>query len=258
MPQHALSVRDKAPYPNGRARHAAPTAPCKKDAIRSWLRKNRIPVSDDCLKAEGVAILETGAPAPTYALDELASEQGHEILRTPPSPPERPPMETCWAVVKNQMARKSKFPMAHLLAQLDDAFDSVTAETCSGLIKKVREVEDKYWTEDARLDRWQSVVSIHMTGTIGGPQGGQRAARGGRGGRGDGRPWRGCPGPSSRRMGARGRAPLAGRQPQWRTFCQPSGKTGWRNLRRNSMASRGRCAGGDGPLGGRCREPCGL
>jgi hypothetical protein len=45
--------------------------------------------------------------------------------------------------------------MAHLLEQLDDAFDSVTEETCSGLIKKVREVEDKYWTEDARLDRWQ-------------------------------------------------------------------------------------------------------
>jgi hypothetical protein len=64
-------------------------------------------------------------------------------------------METCWAVVKNHIARKRKFTMAHLLEQLDDAFDSVTEETCSGLIKKVREVEDKYWTEDARLDRWQ-------------------------------------------------------------------------------------------------------
>ena len=37
--------------------------------------------------------------------------------------------------------------MAHLLEQLDDAFDSVTEETCSGLIKKVREVEDKYWSQ---------------------------------------------------------------------------------------------------------------
>src|SRR5687768_6145079 len=83
------------------------------------------------------------------------SEQGHEILRTPPYHPELQPIETCWAVVKNQIARKSKFTMAHLLEQLDDAFDSVTEETCSGLIKKVREVEDKYWREDAQLDRWQ-------------------------------------------------------------------------------------------------------
>jgi hypothetical protein len=84
------------------------------------------------------------APAPIYALDELATAQGHEILRTPPSHPELQPIETCWAVVKNQMARKSKFTMAHLLEQLDDAFASVTEETCSGLIKKVRQVEDKY------------------------------------------------------------------------------------------------------------------
>jgi hypothetical protein len=45
--------------------------------------------------------------------------------------------------------------MAHLLEQLDDAFDSVTEETCTGLIQKVREVEDKYWREDAQLDRGQ-------------------------------------------------------------------------------------------------------
>ena len=64
-------------------------------------------------------------------------------------------VETCWAVVKNQIARKNKFTMAHLLEQLDDAFGSVTEETCTGLIKKVREVEDKYWREDARLDREQ-------------------------------------------------------------------------------------------------------
>ena len=100
-------------------------------------------------------ILEKVAPAPTYALEELASAQGHEILRTPPDHPELQPIETCWAVVKNRIARKSKFTMAHLLEQLDDAFDSVTEETCAGLIKKVREVEDKYWREDARLDREQ-------------------------------------------------------------------------------------------------------
>jgi hypothetical protein len=45
--------------------------------------------------------------------------------------------------------------MAHLLEQLDDAFASVTEETCTGWIKQVREVEDKYWREDAQLDRGQ-------------------------------------------------------------------------------------------------------
>jgi len=155
IPKHSLIMMDNAPYHNVLSPHSAPTASGKKAEIRAWLMKNRIPVREDCLKAELVEILEKVAPAPTYALDELASAQGHEILRTPPYHPELQPIETCWAVVKNQMARKSKCTMAHLLEQLDDAFDSVTEETCTGLIKKVREVEDKYWREDAQLDRGQ-------------------------------------------------------------------------------------------------------
>ena len=139
IPKHSLIIMDNAPYHNVLSPHSAPTASCKKDEIRVWLIKNRIPVREDCLKAELVEVLDKVAPAPTYALDEFASEQGHEILRTPPYHPELQPIETCWAVVKNQIARKNKFTMAHLLEQLDDAFDSVTEETCTGLIKKVRE-----------------------------------------------------------------------------------------------------------------------
>ena len=41
--------------------------------------------------------------------------------------------------------------MANLLTQINEAFGCVTAKTCSGLIKKVREVEDKFWKEDAML-----------------------------------------------------------------------------------------------------------
>ena len=155
MPKHSLILMDNAPYHNVLSPHSAPTASGKKDQIRAWLLKNRIPVREDCLKAELLEILEKVAPAPTYALDELASAQGHAIVRPPPYHPELQPMETCWAVVKNQIARKSKCTMAHLVEQLDDAFDSVTAETCAGLIRKVREVEDKYWREDARVERGQ-------------------------------------------------------------------------------------------------------
>jgi transposase len=154
IPSNSLIIMDNAPYHNALSCHSAPTATCKKDRISAWLRKNRIPVRDDCLKAELVEILEKVAPAPTYALDELAADQGHEILRTPPYHPELQPIETCWAVVKNQIARTSKLTMSHLLEQLDDAFESVTEETCSGVIKKVRKVEDAFWTEDARLDQW--------------------------------------------------------------------------------------------------------
>ena len=40
----------------------------------------------------------------------------------------------------------------NLLIQLEDAFESVTEKTCSGLINKIRQIEDKFWEEDALLD----------------------------------------------------------------------------------------------------------
>ena len=151
IPQKSLIIMDNASYHNVLSPHSAPTAACKKDKIRSWLAENNIPLREDCLKVEMVEVLNKISPAPTYDLDEIAAEYGHKILRTPPYHPELQPIETCWAVVKNKISRACDFTMANLLNQLDDAFAGVTAKTCVGLAKKVREVEDRFWKEDAVL-----------------------------------------------------------------------------------------------------------
>jgi transposase len=152
IPDGSLIIMDNASYHNGVSTHSPPTVMSKKQEIRSWLEQNNIPLSEDCLKVEMVEILTKMAPTPIYALDEIAEERGHEVLRTPPYHPELQPIETCWGVVKNQIARRCDFTMANLVAQLENAFSSVTAQTCSGLIKKVRKVEDRFWTEDMLLD----------------------------------------------------------------------------------------------------------
>ena len=120
--------------------------------MRLWLAKNNVPVSEDCLKPEMIELLKKIAPAPSYAIDLIAEQAGHEVLRTTPYHPERQPIETCWGIVKNQVARNCDFTMANLLLQLDKAFASVTEQTCKGLIKKIRQVEDDFWTSDAELD----------------------------------------------------------------------------------------------------------
>lgn len=152
IPEGSLITMDNASYHNVLATHSAPTAKCKKEKIRSWLEQNNIPLREDCLKVEMVEVLNKIAPSPTYILDELAAKHGHELLRTPPYHPELQPIETCWGVVKNQVARTCDFTMANLVSQLEDAFSSVTAKTCSGLIKKVRKIEDRFWREDVLLD----------------------------------------------------------------------------------------------------------
>ncbi|XPS84480.1 uncharacterized protein Dvar_24980 [Desulfosarcina variabilis str. Montpellier] len=42
--------------------------------------------------------------------------------------------------------------MDNLILQLERAFDKVTSKTCAGLIRKIRDVEDAFWRDDAALD----------------------------------------------------------------------------------------------------------
>ncbi len=153
IPDNSLIIMDNASCHNILSPLSAPTPSCKKENIQSWLERNSIPVKEDCLKAELVEILAKVGPQPTYILDEIAGEQGHEILRTPPYHPELQPIETCWGIVKNEIARNCDFTMENLILQLEKAFDKVTSKTCAGLIMKIREVEDAFWRDDAALDK---------------------------------------------------------------------------------------------------------
>ena len=152
IPKSSLIVLDNASYHNVLSERSNPTPSSKKEDIADWLRKNSVPISDDSLKAELIEILNKIAPAPTYALDEIASDKEHKVIRTPPYHPELQPIETCWGVVKNSVARHCDFTMANLHKQLNIAFDRVTSDTCSGIIKRVKAIEDKYWNEDNSLE----------------------------------------------------------------------------------------------------------
>jgi len=153
LPENALIVMDNASYHNALASGSAPTPTCTKAKIRAWLEANKIPCKEDCLKVELVEILKKIGPSPLYAVDEIALNNGHEVVRTPPYHPELQPIEICWGVVKNEVARHCDFTMENMLSQLDNAFKKVTAKTCQGILKKVRDVEEKFWKEDARLDQ---------------------------------------------------------------------------------------------------------
>ena len=38
--------------------------------------------------------------------------------------------------------------MKNLIKQLEVGFEKVTGKTCTEIIKKVRDIEDSFWTED--------------------------------------------------------------------------------------------------------------
>lgn len=153
IPENSLIIIDNASYHNTLAPGSPPTPNCSKKKIRDWLETNNAPCNKDCLKSELVELLKKLAPAPVYVVDLMAQNRGHEVVRTPPYHPELQPIETCWGVVKNEVARHCDFTMDNLLEQLDKGFEKVTASTCQSIIKRVREIEDKFWKEDALLDK---------------------------------------------------------------------------------------------------------
>lgn len=153
IPANSLIVMDNAPYHSILSENSAPTSGCSKARIQHWLELNGVASSADCLKAELVEILIKMAPASTFAIDELAQKYGHEVVRTPPYHPELQPIEICWGVLKNEIARNCDFTMKNLEIQLEEAFNKITAQTCRKIIKRVRAVEDKFWEEDAELEK---------------------------------------------------------------------------------------------------------
>jgi len=155
IPNASLIIMDNASYHNILSDYSAPTPTCSKEKIRTWIEANNIPCKDDCLKVELIDILRKIAPEPTYNIDIIARQHGHEVIRTPPYHPELQPIEMCWGILKNEVARHCDFTLDNLTLQLEHAFEKITATTCQGIIKKVRSVEDRFWEDDARLDRQQ-------------------------------------------------------------------------------------------------------
>ena len=143
---------DNASYHNTLSIHSPPTPTCSKRRIHEWLEFNEVPCSADSLKAELTEVLQKFAAAPLYEIDDTAHKAGHEVMRTPPYHPELQPIEICWGVVKNEVARNCKFTMRDLESQLEQAWKKVTAETCRKIIKQVRAIEDQFWEEDMKLE----------------------------------------------------------------------------------------------------------
>ncbi len=152
IPPRSLIIMDNAAYHNTLAPSSPPTPKCSKQRIESWLAAEGIPCADNILKAEMIEILQQRAPTPIHQIDDIARQEGHEVLRTPAYHPELQPIEVCWGVVKNHVARNCDFTMKNLQTQLEAGFRAVTRATCKKIIAKIRKKEDEYWEEDSEID----------------------------------------------------------------------------------------------------------
>ncbi len=152
IPSNSLIVMDNAPYHKTLSSFSPPTPSCSKERILTWLMENKIPCEKDFLKAELIILLQKTVSAPIYEVDEIAKKLGHEVIRTPPYHPELQPIELCWGVVKNHIARNCDFTLSNLKLQLEEGFTKVTPSVCAKIIEKIKRKEDQFWMEDMLFD----------------------------------------------------------------------------------------------------------
>lgn len=157
IPGNSIIIMDNTSYHNTLEENTFPKSNSTKENLRKWLDDKEIPWGQDMLKPELYALCKELAPKPEYKIDKMAEAAGHSILRTPQYHPELQPIETCWGVVKNYMARHCNFTLEKFRNNLPLAFVQVTPKTCSKLIAKSIEEENVYWDEDGEIDENQGV-----------------------------------------------------------------------------------------------------
>ena len=157
IPQNSIIIMDNASYHNTTEESTFPKSNARKENIRKWLDDKGIPWGEDLLKAELYALCKSFEPKPEYKIDKIAEAAGHLILRTPQYHPELQPIEMCWGVMKNYMAKHCDFTLRKFRNNLPLAFSQVTSETCQKLIAKTVVEENRYWAEDGEIDENQEV-----------------------------------------------------------------------------------------------------
>lgn len=157
IPRNSIIIMDNASYHNTTEKSTFPKSNASKEYLRKWLDDEGIPWGQDLLKSELYTLCKSFKPKPEYKIDKIVEAAGHSILRTPQYHPELQPIEMCWGIMKNYMAKHCDFKLQKFRDNLPLAFSHVTSKTCQKLIAKTVKEENKYWYEDSEIDVNQDV-----------------------------------------------------------------------------------------------------
>ena len=76
--------------------------------FQEWLRRHQIPFEATMLRPQLLELARLNRPpSPTYAIDELIRENGHEVLRLPPYYPDFNAIELIWSQLKATIRQKN-------------------------------------------------------------------------------------------------------------------------------------------------------
>ena len=141
-----------------------PTQASRKADTQAWLTRQQIPFGATLLKAELLQICKQHKPTPSFLLDKILKEDGHDCLRLPAYHTDLKSIELIWATMKGYIARRNvSFKMTDVIQLTHDAIAAVTEDDWASSCRNVEEVERKYWDADIAVEAEMEKIVIQVT-----------------------------------------------------------------------------------------------
>lgn len=159
LPKKTVLVIDRATFHLVPEEQITPAA-MRKFELQDWLTEKQIPWEDHWLKPQLIEKVDASIDK-TPIVQKFAEQKGHKVLLLPVHHPELNPIETIWAIVKNECGKllRQGIQFKEVRKHLEIAFSHITAETCSGLYDKIRKKEDEYWLADIELESTDEYIT---------------------------------------------------------------------------------------------------
>lgn len=145
-------VMDNASYHSVQT-DKCPTSTTRKADIQKWLRDHDIPFEDDLLRPQLLALAKIHKPEPTYLIDNIVREYGHEVLRLPLYHPDLNAIELIWSQVKQIVASRNMTHRINDVLQITtEAFEDTETSRCENACKHTDKCEEQYRSKDTAVD----------------------------------------------------------------------------------------------------------
>ena len=161
--EKSVLITDNAPYHNLQV-DKCPARASRKADIQAWLTRQQIPFGATLLKAELLQICKQHKPTPSFLLDNIFKEYGHDCLRLPAYHADLNLIELIWGTMKGHIARRNvSFKMTDVIQLTHDAIAAVTEDDWVSSCRHVEEVERKYWNADIAVEVEMEKIVIKNT-----------------------------------------------------------------------------------------------
>lgn len=142
---NSVIVFDNAPY-HSRLLKKIPNSSSTKGTIQEFLYENNIFFEDSYTKKQLLDCMKSFAFSKEYAVDTIARNNNHDVLRLPPYHCIFNPIELVWAQLKENIRRKNKSPKfsESVIQLIKDEIKNITTNSWCSAIDHVRKIEAKY------------------------------------------------------------------------------------------------------------------